>query len=305
MKNQNIIGLLLIVFGLALLWFFADYGFGNFAAYAGQSLGQSIVITLILLVLLALTPLRKKVAILLVVGVVWFGSSALMALELYEKGASERNTAQSTIELLDSISSGEKITQKHEKKVTDTITVEEWMRNYVSRVQQVQLEYANEIESVGLGGMLTPENLINTERATQAKSKLSELKQSISGYETRVLNEMKLAEETLSKRTDPDSQAAYQGFMRKKDVGIANTKKYYELERNIIDNIEKIIDLSIGLAGKIHIQSGRIMFEDQKSLDLYNKYLNEISALSAEEEKLLNEQQQRIEESKRKMKEAL
>jgi predicted phage gp36 major capsid-like protein len=59
------------------------------------------------------------------------------------------------------------------------------------------------------------------------------------------------------------------------------------------------------LAGKLRLQSGQILFEDQKSLDLYNSYLARISALSEQEKEILNEQQQRIESAKRKMNEEL
>lgn len=303
MKIQNIIGAVFILCGLALLWFFTDYGFGNFAAYAGQALGQSMVIVLILLLLLAVTPLRKKVTLLLVIGVVWFGSAGLMSFELYEKGVAERKAAETIVELLDSVSSGKQIILDNEASNNETVIA--WMKGYISRVQKIHLEFSNKINASGLGEMLAPENLANSERAKQAKIRITHLERSVADYESRILKELMLAENILSKRKDSSSQAAYRGFMETKQKGVQNTKRYFEIEQNIISTIDDILDLSISLAGQLHLQSGQLLFEDKKSLDLYNGYLARITTLSAQEKNILNEQQQGIENTKRKINGAL
>jgi hypothetical protein len=226
MKIQNITGAVLILCGLALLWFFTGYGFGNFAAYTGEALGQSMVIVLVLLLLLAVTPLRKKVSLLLVVGVVWFGSVGLMSFDLYQKGTAERKTARATVELLDSFSTGKEIT--HNKEASSSDTVEDWMKGYMSRVQKIHSEFSNEISSSGLGEMLLPDNLVNPKIARQARSKVAQLEQAVTDYEFRVLKELDIAEETLSKRRDGASREAYQGFMKTKHSGVQNAKRYFE-----------------------------------------------------------------------------
>lgn len=303
MKTQNVIGALLVIFGFTLLWFFAAYGFGNFAFYVGQVLGQSIIIVPILLLLLAITPLKKRVALLLVIGVVCFGSAGLMSVDLYEKGLSERKIAKTAIELLDSISSGGNIVPDNISK--KSTSVEDWMKGYMSRVQQISIQFTNEIEATDLGSMLAPENLAEAGRAKKAKVKIAHLKQSISEYESRILEEMKLAEDELSKMKDSAGQAAYRGFLKSKQDGIAKTKKYVEIERAIVDSVGKVLDLSIGLEGKLHVKSGQLLFEDQRSLGIYNGYLSDINSLSIEESKLLHERQQRIENTKKEMQDAL
>ena len=60
MKVQNITGAILILCGTAVLWLSTKFGFGTFAAYIGQAFGRSMIIILILLLFLAVTPLRKK-----------------------------------------------------------------------------------------------------------------------------------------------------------------------------------------------------------------------------------------------------
>jgi len=104
MKTQNIIGAILILFGTAILWFFTEFGFGHFAAYAGDAVGSSMVFILVLLLFLAITPLRKKTAIILVIGIVWFGSTATISFDLYKNGVKERETGHATLELFDTFS---------------------------------------------------------------------------------------------------------------------------------------------------------------------------------------------------------
>jgi len=56
--------------------------------------------------------------------------------------------------------------------------------------------------------------------------------------------------------------------------------------------------LAIDKSGKLQLQDGKLLFEDQESLDLFNSLLARLSSLSQQEEDVVNYSQQHIESSK-------
>ncbi len=299
MKSQNIIGAILILSGIVLLGFLSKYGFGNFAVYFGRALGQCLVFSLILLILVFISGQRKKVALLLVLGIGWIFSAGILSFELFDNGKTERKLAQETIDILDTISVGEKINYENTPQIKES--VQSWMRGYMSRVQKIHSEFFNEINSSGLNEMLLPENLTNAETTEFARERVTILVTSITNYESRILEELYSAEDNLSKRTDRQGKEVYQGFMETKQSGIENTKNFYGIEKNIVITVGNILDLSLELTGKLHLQDGRLMFEEKNSLELYNSYLSKLSMLSEQESKILNKQQQKINATKNKL----
>jgi len=107
--TQNVVGAALFMFGTILLWYANEYGFGNFAAFLGSVVGQTSIFLLITLLILAATPLRKKVTILFLFGLIWFASAGYKSLELYEIGVEERELASSAAGLYKNFLSGKKI----------------------------------------------------------------------------------------------------------------------------------------------------------------------------------------------------
>lgn len=302
-KYQNIIGVVLVFFGSILLWYFTTYGYGNYAAYLGQAAGRSAVFLLIALLLLAITPLRKMTSIILVAGIVWLGSVATLSHDLYKKGVSERESGRAIIGLLDSISNGEDISS--ESSATTNESVESWMKDYMGKVQSIHIELSNEIAAADLASMLAPENLVNIETTNQSRSIIINLDSSVAGYEQKLIEELNNAEKIIASRKDGASQAAHKGFLETKEHGIQLTKEYFDIERNIIGAIGDILDLSIKNHEKLHLQDGQLLFEDQETLDLYNSKVMRITSLSEQEEKLIMEQQQRIDKVKSEINESL
>lgn len=296
MKIQNAIGAVLILIGFALLWLSASYGYADFAFSAGRAVGQSMIIGLILLLIIALTPLRKKVALILVFGTVWIGSTGLMSFGLYQHGKEDREIGRAAIDIIDSISAGNVITYDENTYGDDSL--DGWFKGYASRSQKVHNDLNNEINSLELGDILLPMNLKNTRVAEQGRAKIAQLEQSIPDYEERILDEIYLAEKTLAARNDDQGQAAYRGFMRTKEKGVQLAKRYFEVQKKLVGAIADILDLSIRLEGKLNVVQGQLMFEDQESLDLYNGYIMLIDSLSKEESEILLQAQQGLDETK-------
>ncbi len=117
--------------------------------------------------------------------------------------------------------------------------------------------------------------------------------------------ELELAEQTIAKRKDRVSQAAYEGFLKTKPQGIQAIKEFYNIQREIIITIERILELSESSEGRLAIYQGQLMFEEQESLDLYNSYINQLAYLAKQEEELLMEQQRRLEARKERLEDLL
>ncbi len=295
MKTQNIIGVILILLGTVILWLFTAFGFGDFAVYVGEATGSSMVFVLILLLFLAITPLRKKTSLILVIGIVWFGSTAVISFDLYKK-VKEREAGRATLELFDTFSSGKKISRTAGNSNTEPFV--EMIKNYLSRVQKIRLEYANEVNAAGLENALAPENLTNIQIAKQSLAKVTNLEKSVSKLESKLLEELNRIELELSQSKDNNSQEAYKGFLKSKNDGIMQAKKLCEIERNMLNTIASLLSLAIEKSGKIQLQDGKLLFEDQESLDLYNNLLAKLSSLSQQEKDVANYSQQHIENSK-------
>jgi hypothetical protein len=296
MKTQNIIGAILIVFGTVILWLFTEFGFGDFAAYAGIAIADSMVFILVLLLFLAITPLRKKTALILVIGIVWFGSTAILSFDLYRNGVKEREAGHAILKLSDTFSSGKEISQTADNSNTEPLV--EMMKNYLFRVQKIRLEFSNEVNAAGLENALAPENLTNIQITKQSLAKVTNLETSVSKLESKLLEELGRIELELSQSKDNNSQEAYKGFLKSKNDGIMQAKKLCEVERNMLNTIASLLSLAIEKSDKIQLQDGKLLFEEQESLDLYNSLLEKLSSLSQQEEDVVNYSQQHIENSK-------
>jgi hypothetical protein len=238
----------------------------------------------------------KKTALILVIGIVWLGSTGTISFDLYKKGVKEREAGRATIELLDSLSSGKEISQTEDRSSTETVV--DLMKSYMSRVQKIHFEFSNEINAAGLGDMLAPENLTNIQIAKQSLAKVTNLEKSVPKFESKLLEELSRVELELSQSKDDTSQEAYKGFLKNKNDGIMQSKKYCQIEKNILNTISNILALAIDRSGKLHLQNSKLLFDDQASLDLDNNLLARLSSLSEQEEGVLKYSQQRRENAK-------
>ncbi len=301
MKGQNITGGVLFLIGTIFLLFFTNFGYGDTAIYFGRATAQTMFFLLIILVVLAATPYRKKVALALVVGSIWLVSSTFLSIELYRKGSSERAIAHDAVELMDSFSTNKEIPIKQGSP--KNVSFINLMQNYMSRVQSIRNEYSSAVEASGLAEMLAPQNLTRPETLKNSLEEISTLEKIIPTYESRLINELNTIEMQLSERQDKESIDALNGFQKSKGDGVRLLKMYYQNQGDIIRTMGKILSLAIELKGKLRLQDKQLLFEDQESLDLYNSYLQQLTKFSEEEEKISLYQQHQIESRTDRLKE--
>jgi hypothetical protein len=301
MKAQNITGGFLFLIGTISLLFFTNFGHVDSAIYLGRTFADTIILLIPVLLILVATPYRKKVALVLLLGSSWLISSTVASIELYRKGSSERVIVHDFEGLVDAFSNNKEIPIKQNSP--QNLSFIDLMQNYMSRGQSIRNEYSRAIEAAGLADMLTPQNLTNPETLKNSLEVISTLEKMIPTYESRLINELNTIEMQLSERQDKESIDALNGFQKSKGDGVRLLKMYYQNQGDIIRTMGKIISLAIELKGKLQLQDKQLLFEDQKSLDLYNSYLQQLTKFSKEEEEISLYQQQQFKSKTDKLKE--
>jgi len=301
MKAQNRTGGFLLLIGTILLLFFTNFSHVDSAIYLGRTFADTVILLIPVLLILVATPYRKKVALVLLLGSSWLVSSTVASIELYRKGSSERVIAHDAVELMDSFSTNKEIPIKQGSP--KNVSFIDLMQNYMSRVQSIRNEYSRAVEASGLAEMLTPQNLTRPEILKNSLEEISTLEKIIPTYESRLINELNTIEMQLSERQDKESIDALNGFQKSKGDGVRLLKMYYQNQGDIIRTMGKIISLAIELKGKLRLQDKQLLFEDQESLGLYNSYLQQLTKLSEDEEKISLYQQHQIESRTDRLKE--
>jgi hypothetical protein len=288
MKIQKIIGIVLTLCGMAILWYFTESRFGHIEYHAGTAMGYSF---LILLLFLAITSqsTKRKIAPILVIGIVWFGS---VSYDLFKQAVDDN---AEMLELVDAIYNGGKEILPVDQKSHAGIVVD-LMRNSFFRIQKIQYDFTNELQNANITNMLTPENLSNTETAKQSLAKITTLEKIIPETESTFIATynaiQKALELRISEHQDTTAQKVYTAFLESKNLGITLLKKHIEIEKNVLNTISDI--LSLVITNKPDTKNGQLLFNNQKSLDAYNNLFERLSTLNKEDENLINEQKQYI-----------
>ena len=278
----------MFIAGPVILWFVCEHFFRNYAAYIGQLAGQGLVLSL--LAMIVLTRVRKKISTALIVGVVFLGSSAHIAYQASQDGADQREIANEMVDLYDSVQSGKEISGDTVVRENDSLL--ESMKKFAARGQQITMEYQNAIADVGTP--ITPENLVNTAATKKARSQLVIIGKDIPSYESRLLANVDDMGEILSKRTDKDSRDYYMGFISTRDIAKQYVRDLYDVQSEMITTMIDMLDFAIAREGKLGVENGQLMFQDQSSVDAYNALFRRIILLSEMEEKIVLDEQKRM-----------
>jgi len=296
MKKQNSLGTVLFFIGCSLIVGFTEYSHSSSAAYFGKTVAHTAVFSLLILIVLLVTPYRKKIAIGVVIGSIWFASSIYSSVALYKLGAESKELAKDAVQLIDSFTENEKI--RHSTNNSDgQFTFIQLMQNYMVNIQGISQAYATELNDANLVGILSPDNLVKGKNLKISKDKLSALLSNTPKYEEQLLEELLNFEEMLSARKDKDSVDALNGFQKTKEDGILLLKAYYKNQINIISVVNEIVNQADRLLGKLSVKNGQLIFPTQEELNRYNQSLEKINKLSEDEQKIIEYQQGKIKAS--------
>lgn len=293
MKKQHSIGVALLLAASALIYFSASFGFVNWAASMGETLGTTMVVSVVALLLMAATPLRKKTSAMLVIGFIYFAVSGWNASQNYQRGVEQRQTVVRVNSMIDQMQSGEEIDTQENTPGSSLLAAE--MQQYLANVQRINSEYLQAAESSGFATALTPETLTNMHAATDSKKKLNELLKVIPVHQKKLLDQMNTFEQKMASSSDPDMQSALAGYQEGKQRGIDQNERYFAIQTGLVESAIGLIDLAISLEDKLLVQDGQLMFPDQQSLDAYNSGLEAVNRFVEAEQRYSEDQQQWME----------
>lgn len=293
-RSQTGMAIGVVLLGFALLTGVTSLTGSNTASLVGEALGLTMVLVLISTLLLAVTPLRKKVEISMLAAVVWFGSAGYGAFDAYDQSLRDKQFASQTIEMLEKVSYSEAITPSG-KASADSKTLSELMNDYVGQTQAVFFAYTEEVNAAGIAEMLAPESLADTQKTRESLAKVDRLALSIPKYQRQLLALQLGFEKDLTARANSDAmfREALTGYNTTKQKGIEYVKRYFSIQTDTVDVMRDMLLHAQRLGGQLTTQNGYLILPDQAETDKYNALFTKLSVLSVQEEALLREQAER------------
>jgi hypothetical protein len=295
-KRQNIAGLIGFLLAFAIFWFVTSYGMVDFAFYSGQVIADTLFLSLFLLVILAFTPYRKTVGSLAIVGFSCFMVVSYLSIDIVSRGKDERATAESLIGVIESMKSGKSISVPSQENPSNISVL---IGNYASSMQSIYSSYSIELQNAGLDQILLPQNFLNPSTSKTFSGKINHLESILAKCEKDAYFEYEKLEKQLSQLTDSAGQEAYRSVVAARPRNLKQTALFFDVEKKIFKTINDLLALSINSHDSIHLQDGRLLFDNQKLLDSYNTSLAQLSDLSAQEAKIMAEQQARLDDTKK------
>lgn len=284
MTTQDKLGFTLFLLGSGLLLFLGVISSGNVSYHLPQVLGQALGFALGALLILSLTPYRKRISLAVVIGTALLLSSGKFTYEQYEIYSEEKALARNMIGLADALTDHKQIAMRG--GTPKSLSLSDVVQNYFSRMQRIQSEYIAAVERAQLGDMLAPENLVDPGVARQSMRRLTSLQRALPEFEDRTIREIDLLEKTLSGRKDGQSVAFLNGFRKTKGDGIHLVRAYFKNQQEISSVVEEILRSAIDVKGEIVSRNGQLLFSDEGQVDKYNGYLERLRQLTQEEERI-------------------
>ena len=162
------------------------------------------------------------------------------------------------------------------------------LKTMVNRMTAQRREYELELEAVGWSKVLDGERLKDDPTLSQSRVMLKQANDIVARYQSRtdsvyaqIRRDIENSDLTVSSKT-----SMIAGFDKTAEQGKAQAKELWSLETQVLHKIESVFDLLSARRGSWQIQDGRVMFQRQADLDLYNTYLTNVQSIVARQEQL-------------------
>ncbi|MFK8012409.1 MAG: hypothetical protein AB8B80_10230 [Marinicellaceae bacterium] len=301
MKKQNIIGLLLLISGCILTFISFNLVQINEAYHFGRLLGQTLILSLIAIVIIYFTGFKNKFETLLIIGSILLIVSIYNSAIFYIQINNQLEFKESSLELIENIQSRKAIVKNIGDN--DDLKLFQLTENYASNLQAIREEYNSELSKVFLLNPLLPSNLTNQDSISASLKNIELIQINIPKYESRMLEEISNFEQLISNRNDKESKSFLAGFKNSKYKGIKWIKAFYQNQFEIFQTIKEILSHVNKLKDNLTFENEMIIFSSQNDVDIYNELNEKLQKLSLEEEKMMQAQADSSKEMAEKLKE--
>lgn len=269
MLTQRVIGAALVLLSIALALLVAHQYSVNPAFFAGEALGYALGLSLVVLLVLAATPLRRKTDAALVLG-----AMCLVAVAKYSADAKdryERDRSEALAKVNESVATQSGV---YESSSGEMGLIRQVMDDATKEREKLERELVQAYqESVSGGSWLLPEVLADTKRATEMRARLIRLRESLESARIKSRKLLDILEAKIASVETPEGTEMLRGFQKSKPASEQTIDTSFAAKMSVVDAATKVIDFALDKPGSFSLQDGRLMFRDQKSLDEYNGLL--------------------------------
>ena len=311
MSRQRIAGICFIFVGIASVYL-VTRGRPGTAFLLGESFGYALFPMLIAIGVLALTPLRRRIDTVLIVGIV-FGCVTLMKMGSYVLSAREDvRIATEAVEMFEgAVRRNEELSLKFSSMDLDdmgeirplsasdlfasNLDVGELFQSYADQSERLHLRYLQAIKVAEISSALTASTLTDIDKASSIRARIVVLREQTTGIQNDSKRLLEAFDDALAARpNDAMAKSSLRGFRTTKQAGLDHIDAFYGLEDKKFQNIDAILEICIANASSITFDDGQLVFSDEEALTRFNRLFEEIAGFTKEEEKLGQRQHDRL-----------
>ncbi|MFS2004817.1 hypothetical protein ACEN9F_14440 [Duganella sp. CT11-25] len=162
------------------------------------------------------------------------------------------------------------------------------MAEHTIALSNASIAMRSDLESYDIRGILAKERLASADGIALSKRGLTQSEERME----RFLRVMELLQTSFRQRLakmvqNPQSLASFEPMITRQYEFIVG---FGENQRALFDTFGRVLAFSQSRLGKLHLKDGRLLFDDEADLQVFNTFMVKIRQLSDEESKLLGRQ---------------
>jgi hypothetical protein len=315
-KLSPLVGLLLILGSGVLQFSVSEYTGKNSAYMIGGLTGTALILLLVLAAILAFTPARKTVDMMLLGGVVFMGVAVWQSLAMLSADREQRSLAQNFTDGMDNLiaqrealvapQGGAVVRAQNEAVVTPQTVpgndARSLLKQFMDLASERQLRAAKAMEVARLDVALAPSTMLDPVQAAAARKRVATLRQANAMICREGVASISDFEKTLENSSDPESAEMLAGFRKTKQDGINRANAWCEVEDKLAGAVDRLLEITMGNAHRISVNSdGQMIFEDEATLLIYNQSFAKFTELAQQEERMEQENVALMKSNRNKM----
>lgn len=304
-KNESKIGFLfifsIVFFALGFLLLcikafinFRDNSYYVNTSYASGHATATIVISLAIIAALFLLSTRvfNKKGLILIFSIIYLLSSfsltgaAIVQNSLKESRLNKVAKDKFISMCNDAVNEKDINEENFDKSVYGHVTPFLSLTNdYFIKFQKHSKDISKNIDSLELNNILSSSALGSTEEINNSKKKIADCRKILDKHETEY-NDLILNFTTSASALElPKSfkSGMMDGFNKSQNETREKVSNFLKVERDILDNIDNILDFMLSIQGKYVVKYDKILFRTDADLNKYNGYAKELQTLTQKE----------------------
>jgi hypothetical protein len=237
---------------------------------------------------------KKKGTGLLCFSIIFFLLASYHSIKMFREVSTTKKSGKEMVSILKDAMSGKEIKQKDfdDKTYGQMAPILKLINDYLQQIQTDILNMNKEIEEQQIHNMLSQQTLENPILLSKAQVRLQKVQGIINKYEILLRQRIEGLIEGLTERIgklDVSSNFKKEfltGFNEKKDQGIQNLLEVFKIKKSFIYEMDNLLNFMKSKQGKYGFKGKQIMFVYQEDANEFNRHMQILTRLAAEETNL-------------------